>query len=70
METQNKPSSKQEAIENVYGFLNELIDENGWASYVIDEAGIEPFGDYDIQSEIDGVTVWRPKSLQIFLQVS
>ena len=59
--------AKQKAIQEVYGFLNDMIDENGWATYAIDEvgeSGIEPFGDYEVQSEKDGVTVWRPLSLQ------
>jgi len=58
--------TKEEKIKEVYGGL-EYIDENGWTTYVIDEAfeyGIEPFGDYETRNHIDGAFEWRPKSPQ------
>jgi hypothetical protein len=59
--------TKQQAIQEAYGFLNDLIDENGWTFYRVDEggeSGIEPTEDCEIKSNIDGVIEWRPKSLQ------
>lgn len=59
--------TKQEAIRQVYGFLSEIIDNDGWAYYGVDknsEYGIEPFGEYETRNNKDGYYEWRPKSLQ------
>ena len=60
--------TKQEKINSVYGLENsEMIDENGWATYVCDEQieyGIEPFGEYKTRNNIDSTCEWRPLSLQ------
>ncbi len=58
--------TKEEKIKEVYGCLG-YVDENGWATYVIDEAfeyGIEPFGNYETRNHIDGAYEWRPIELQ------
>jgi len=58
---------KQEAINKAYGFLNQFIDSDGWATYGCaenSEFGIEPFGEYETRNHVDAVYEWRPKSLQ------
>lgn len=59
--------TKEEKIKEAYGFINEWICGNGWASYFTDEGwegGVEPFGEYDIRNKTDDYFEWRPKSLQ------
>ena len=59
--------TKEEKIKEAYGFINEWICGNGWASYFADEGwegGVEPFGEYDIRNKTDDYFEWRPKSLQ------
>lgn len=63
--------TKQEAIQKAYGehweILKNNVDYNGWATYANNEVfefGIEPFGDYEINSVINGAIIWRPKSLE------
>ena len=60
--------TKQEVIKQAYyGHESSLIDENGWATYAVDEGGefgIEPCGDYETRNHVDGVYEWRPKSLK------
>ena len=63
METQNKPSSKQEAINKVYGIESLRADANGWMllGYLVpNDLG---FSEDEIdRDETRGI--WRPKSLQ------
>lgn len=59
--------TKEEVIKQAYGCESSLIDENGWATYAVDELGefgIEPSGYYETRNHVDGVYEWRPKSLK------